>query len=251
MSRAGRSLLPWIYGGSVAAHVAFAAITLALPSAKTNEAVAIELAEIKKKNEPPRPPPPPPPPPPKEEKPKPPPPRPVAQSQAKLAPEPAKVVEAPPVELGADGFADLGGVALGGGSGEGVAVGPSPAAVAAAVSRSSAAPRATARKVEHLAAALAAPTCNEPVMRPKRKVFVSPKYTRQAQLAEIEGVVKVEVQVDDHGRVVAARVTSGLGYGLDEVALKAAQEATFEPATLCGRPVPGRVVLPIRFELGT
>lgn len=248
MNRGRRSILPWIYGGSVAAHVAFAAITLALPAAKSNEAVAIELAEIKKKNEPPKPPPPPPPPPPKEEKPKPPPPRPAAASQAKVAIEPAKVPDAPPAELGADGFADLGGAALGGGSGDGIASGPSPAAVAAAVARSAAAPKATARRVESLAPAVAAPTCNEAVIHPKRKAIVSPKYTMQAREAEIEGVVKVEVTVDERGKVLAARVTSSLGYGLDESATKAALETTFEPATLCGRPVVGRVILPFRFQ---
>jgi TonB family protein len=61
-------------------------------------------------------------------------------------------------------------------------------------------------------------------------------------------VVKVEVTVDEHGRVIATRVTSSLGYGLDESAVKAALDTMFEPATLCGRPVVGRVVLPFRFQ---
>jgi protein TonB len=248
VNRGRRSILPWIYAGSVAAHAAFAAITLALPAAKSNEAVAIELAEIKKKNEPPKPPPPPPPPPPKEEKPKPPPPRPAAAAQAKVAVEPAKAADLPPVEMGADGFADLGGVSLGGATGDGIAAGPSPAAVAAAVARSAAAPKATARKVEALAPAVAATTCNESVVRPKRKAIVSPTYTMQARQAEIEGVVKVEVTVDEHGKAIATKVTTSLGYGLDDSAVKAALETPFEPSTLCGRAVVGRVILVFRFQ---
>jgi protein TonB len=245
-----RTILPWIYGGSVVAHVAFGAVTATLPSAKTNEAIAITLAEIKKKHEPPKPPPPPlPPPPPKEDKPKPPPPKP-AQSQAKIAAETPKDAP-PPLELGADGFADLGSVSLGGGGsgGDGVAIAAGPAAAGPAAGvRGAAAPKPTARRVEQLAATVGPVTCNEPVVRPRRRTVVSPKYTMQARQAEIEGVVKIEVTVDEAGRVIAKRVVTGLGYGLDESALKAAQDTPFEPATLCGKPVVGRVILPFRFE---
>jgi protein TonB len=62
-------------------------------------------------------------------------------------------------------------------------------------------------------------------------------------------VVRVEVTVDESGRVIAARVSSGLGYGLDELALAAAKACTFQPATRCGKPIVGTVVLPFRFEL--
>ena len=60
--------------------------------------------------------------------------------------------------------------------------------------------------------------------------------------------MRVEVTVDEAGHVISARVVSGLGYGLDEAALAAAKASHFEPASRCGKPVIGTVVLPFRFQ---
>ncbi len=239
----GRSVLPWIYGTSAAAHLVFAVVAVLLPKPQRTETIAIELADIKKKKEPPPAPPPPPPP---ADKPKPPPPKPArAEAQAKIAPEAARAEMPETSAPAAGGFADLG-VALGNGSpGEGVAVAASPTSVAASAAPAAAKP--TQHKVEQLAPA-AAETCSDPVIRPKRKVPVAPKYTMEARQAEIEGVVRVEVTVDEKGNVIAARILSGLGYGLDQSALDAAKASTFEPATRCGKPLVGTVVLPFRFE---
>src|SRR5262249_30279750 len=156
-------------------------------------------------------------PPPREDKPKPKPQpaRQVAEAQAKTQVEPAK--EAPrPAEVGGDGFADLGGVYLGGGGGATV---PGAAAAAAPPPRAvAAAPKATARKVEQLVAA-GQGECTEPIVKPKAKTPGQIKYTKEAQEAEIEGVVRVQVTIDETGKVVAAKVLSGLGYGLDERAI--------------------------------
>jgi protein TonB len=108
-------------------------------------------------------------------------------------------------------------------------------------------PVTATHKVQQLAPAQAE-TCTEPPVRPKRKLPVSRKYTMQARQAEIEGVVRVEVTVDESGRVLSARIVSGLGYGLDESALAAAKATTFEPAKRCGKPVMGTTILPFRFE---
>jgi protein TonB len=236
----------WVYGGSIVLHAALAVTTLALPNDKRAETAAIYLADIKKKKEPPPPPPILPPPPP-QEKPKPPPPRP--QAQAKVAAEAPKAEAPPPVAMGEDGFADLG-VSLGGGGGEGVAIGGpvGPAVAAAAGPAAAARPKETTKKAVQQLAAAVADTCNDPPVRPKRKIPVAPKYTMQARQAEIEGVVRVEVTVDESGHVISARVVSGLGYGLDESALAAAKASVFEPASRCGRPMIGTVVLPFRFE---
>ena len=91
--------------------------------------------------------------------------------------------------------------------------------------------------------------CTQPVVRPKRSVGVQAKYTKDARQAEIEGLVRIEVTVDETGHVVAARLLSGLGYGLDEAALEAAKKCIFEPATLCGKPVVGTAIVAQRFEL--
>ena len=86
-------------------------------------------------------------------------------------------------------------------------------------------------------------------MRPKRKVPVAPKYTMQARQAEIEGVVRVEVTVDESGHVVNARVLSGLGYGLDESRARRREGHGLRAgARGAARPVVGTTVLPFRFE---
>jgi periplasmic protein TonB len=245
-----RSIRAWIFGGSVALHAAFAVAAVLIPKPERAETAAIELADIKKKKEPPKPPPPLPPPP--VDKPKPPPPPPRAQAATKAAPEAAKAEAAPQaVPMSADGFADLGGVALGngGGGGDGVAIptsgGPRPAAGGGAA----AAPKAVTKKAAQQLAPAGADACTQPVVRPKRSVSVQAKYTKDARQAEIEGLVRIEVTVDESGHVVAARLLNGLGYGLDEAALDAAKKCVFEPATLCGKPVVGTAVVAQRFEL--
>ena len=245
MSKKTRTVAFYIYAGSAILHVVLGLAALALPKQRRTEAVAIQLAEAKKKKDPPKPPPAPPPPP-AEDKPKPKA-APAHQAQAKVAPE-VKPVDTPPppMPVGADGFADLG-MSLG--NGDGVAI-AGPAAGAGPTTATAAAPTAAVtakKKVEQLAPAQAE-ACTDPVVRPKRKVPVAPKYTMQARQAEIEGVVRVEVTVDETGRVLSARVLSGLGYGLDEAAIAAAKATTFEPATRCGKAVVGTAVLPFRFE---
>ena len=250
MSKSGSAIRGWVYVGSIVLHGALAVTTLALPNEKRAENAAIELADLKKvKKEPPKPPPPPPPPPP-EDKPKPPPPPPKAASQAKVAAEAPKA-EAPPVDMGADGFADLG-VSLGGG-GDGVAIpmGGGPGVATSAGPTADARPKVVRKKAAESLAPAAADTCSEPPVRPRVKVPLSPKYTMKAREAEIEGRIRVEVTVDEGGRVIAARILSGLGYGLDEEALAIAKKLVFEPGTRCGRPVIGTSIVPFRFQLGS
>jgi protein TonB len=245
-----RSVAFYVYGGSLVLHAALAIGTVAMPSPKTSVATAITLVEEKKKKDPPRPPPPlPPPPPPKaEDKPKP---RPQPQPQplqAKVVAE-AKPEAPPPMPVDNSGFADLG-VSLGNADGPGVAVPGGAGAPTTTTARGpGAGPAATTHKVQQLdAPTRGASACSEAVVRPKRKVPVAPKYTIQARQAEIEGVVRVQVTVDESGHVINARVVSSLGYGLDESALAAARATTFEPATQCGKAVVGTTILPFRFE---
>ncbi len=250
MKSRARSIRAWIFGGSVALHAAFAVAAVLIPKPERAETAAIELADIKKKKEPPKPPPPPPPPP-QEDKPKPPPPQ-HAQTQAKaatLAPKADTTPQAMP--MSDDGFADLGGVALGGGGGggDGVAIPTAGPSRAAAAGGGAQAPKTVTKKAVQQLAPAAADACTQPVVRPKRTVGVQAKYTKQAQLSEIEGKVRVEVTVDETGHVIAAKLLSGLGYGLDEVSIEAAKRCVFEPATLCGKPVVGTAVVTQTFEL--
>ncbi len=159
---------------------------------------------------------------------------------------------APEMPMSPDGFADLGGVALGngGGSSEGVAI-PTAGGPRASGGGASgpATPKTVTKKAAQQLAPAAADACTQPVVRPKRSVSVQAKYTKDARQAEIEGLVRIEVTVDEGGHVIAARLLSGLGYGLDEAALDAARKCVFEPATLCGKAVVGTAVVAQRFEL--
>ena len=92
-------------------------------------------------------------------------------------------------------------------------------------------------------------TCSEAIVTPKGKTPGQVGYSKEAQLAEIEGVVKVQVHVDRTGKVTFARVVGGLGYGLDEIARAAAITTVFEPATRCGEAIEGSKTLRFRFEL--
>ncbi|MGH7438795.1 MAG: energy transducer TonB [Polyangiaceae bacterium] len=238
-----RSIRVWVIGGSLALHAAMGAAAAVIPKEQRAETAAIELSDLSKlksKDKPKPPPPPLPPPPPKQDKPKPPPPPPKSASQAKVVADAPKA-DLPPVPMGEDGVADMGGLAMGG---PGAGSGPVAAAAVAGPAR----PKETKKVVQQLAPA-AADECTEPPIRPKPKVAQTPKYTLQARQAEIEGVVRVQVTVDETGNVIAAKVLSGLGYGLDEEALKAAKAIVFTPASRCGKAIVGTVTLPFRFEL--
>jgi periplasmic protein TonB len=64
-----------------------------------------------------------------------------------------------------------------------------------------------------------------------------PPYPPQARAANVEGQVTLSVTIDHEGRVIAVKVLSGPGYGLDEAAREAIRRARFAPATRGGEPV--------------
>ncbi len=231
MKKKGRPLLNWIYAGQRRVSRGAGGGRLFIAQAEHEvDSVTIELADIKKKNEKPKaPPPPPPPPPPPTEKPKPPPP-PQAQTKAKMAAEAPKDAPAPEA-LDSEGFADLGGVALGnggggGGGGAGVAV-AGPARAMGPVAAARPAPTATTRKVQALQQT-ASEACNEPDAKPKHITQRTPKiHARGAGWPRSRASCGSRSPSTRSGNVISARVLSGLGYGLDEAALGAAKGWTF------------------------
>ncbi len=98
--------------------------------------------------------------------------------------------------------------------------------------------------------ALAGDDCAEDLVKAKPQGFVKPTYTDDARAAGIEGRVRVEVSLDDSGKVLSARVVSGLGHGLDESAIDAAKRMAFNSATRCGKSVKSTFVVSMRFVLG-
>jgi len=76
-----------------------------------------------------------------------------------------------------------------------------------------------------------------------------PIYTQEARDRHIEGEVVLEVLFGTSGDLKIQRVVRGLGYGLDEAAIKAANQIRFRPALRNGQPYPSTAFVHIVFEL--
>ena len=75
-----------------------------------------------------------------------------------------------------------------------------------------------------------------------------PQYTAEGRSLKIEGDVVIDMVFLANGTVQVNRVISGLGHGLDDAALRAAQQIKFKPAKRDGQPVdfPARVRIEFR-----
>ncbi|MGA8270869.1 MAG: TonB family protein [Candidatus Sulfotelmatobacter sp.] len=76
-----------------------------------------------------------------------------------------------------------------------------------------------------------------------------PAYTQEARNLHIEGEVLLQVVLGASGSLRVVRVVHGLGHGLDDNAVKAAEQIRFKPATRNGQPADSTVVLHIVFQL--
>jgi protein TonB len=74
-------------------------------------------------------------------------------------------------------------------------------------------------------------------------------YPEEARKQGIEGKVVLQIDIDENGKVVKARVVKGAGYGLDEAAVAAAYKFQFKPAFSEGLPVPVRILYTYSFIL--
>jgi TonB family protein len=77
----------------------------------------------------------------------------------------------------------------------------------------------------------------------------TPVYTQEARSLKIEGEVLLEVVLEASGSLHVVRVVHGLGHGLDDNAVRAAQQIHFKPAMRNGQPADSTVVLHIIFQL--
>jgi TonB family protein len=77
----------------------------------------------------------------------------------------------------------------------------------------------------------------------------TPVYTPEARNLKIEGEVLLEVVLAASGSLHVVRVVRGLGHGLDDNAVKAAEQIHFRPASRNGQPADSTVVLHIIFQL--
>jgi TonB family protein len=77
----------------------------------------------------------------------------------------------------------------------------------------------------------------------------TPIYTPEARSLRIEGEVLLEAVLEASGSLRVVRVVRGLGHGLDDNAVKAAEQIHFKPAMKDGQPTDSTVVLHIIFQL--
>ena len=77
----------------------------------------------------------------------------------------------------------------------------------------------------------------------------TPTYTDEARAKRIEGEVLLEVVFEASGRLRVVRVVRGLGHGLDENAVRAAEQIRFKPALRDGQPSDSTAVVHIIFQL--
>ncbi len=76
-----------------------------------------------------------------------------------------------------------------------------------------------------------------------------PAYTEEARHLKLEGEVLLEAVFGANGQVQIIRVIRGLGHGLDESAIRAAQQIRYKPATREGQPVDFPATVHIVFQL--
>ncbi len=76
-----------------------------------------------------------------------------------------------------------------------------------------------------------------------------PAYTDEARKLRIEGEVLLEVVFESSGKLRVLRVVQGLGHGLDDAAINAAQQIRFKPAMRDGQPADSTAMLHILFQL--
>jgi TonB family protein len=77
----------------------------------------------------------------------------------------------------------------------------------------------------------------KPITLPLIYKIPRPGYTLEALRYKVEGSVRVEILFGSDGAIQHALVARGLGFGLDEEALKAARGIEFKPGEVGGQPV--------------
>jgi periplasmic protein TonB len=220
-----------VYAISIGVHLVIGLAIAFIPKDKLKEIIAISMGESNKpKPQPPR----------HDDKPR--------ETKTKVAARgPARGVTSPLAAATAAAagpvFTDIG-ISMDASGSEGVAVATAPKAPPAPklIALEPAKPKVLAAKT---------PDCSEALVKAKPVNVIRPEFSADARSAGVDGRVRVEVQVDDRGDVIAAKVVNGLGHGLDENSLDAAKRTHFQPATRCGKPVVAPFVLSFRFALST
>lgn len=86
-----------------------------------------------------------------------------------------------------------------------------------------------------------------PIKMPRLLSKVVPEYPEQARLDGASGIVVVEALINTKGEVEASHILRGIA-GLDQAALDAIRQWTYEPTSVGGKLVPVIVTLTINFQ---
>ncbi|MDH3746320.1 MAG: energy transducer TonB, partial [Acidobacteriota bacterium] len=87
------------------------------------------------------------------------------------------------------------------------------------------------------------------ITHPRKVNAPHPFYTEVARKERIQGLVILQALITETGEVEEIEVLKGLPYGLEETAIEALKQWTFEPATLDGKPVSVYYNLTFNFRL--
>ena len=144
---------------------------------------------------------------------------------------------------GTGGARGVRGVIAGTGFGNGTAAAPRPAVAPGRVQTGdfNPAPVAEAKKAQPQIKAVMLPVSIQE--KP------NPIYTAEARKLQVEGEVLLQVMFTATGQVKVLRVLHGLGHGLDEAAVRAAEQIRFSPAKHEGHAVDSTATLHIVFQL--
>jgi TonB family protein len=77
----------------------------------------------------------------------------------------------------------------------------------------------------------------------------NPVYTNEARNLKLEGEVLLEVEFAANGQLHVNRVVRGLGHGLDEAAIAAANKMRFKPASRNGQAMDSTAIVHVVFQL--
>jgi TonB family protein len=89
-----------------------------------------------------------------------------------------------------------------------------------------------------------------PATTPVEIIFKpQPVYTDEARGLKLEGEVLLEVMFGANGSLHVNRVVRGLGHGLDEAAIAAANKMRFKPAQRMGQPVDSTAIVHVLFQI--
>ena len=86
------------------------------------------------------------------------------------------------------------------------------------------------------------------ILPPKIKKHVPPEYPEEFRLQRIQGLVVLEILIDEHGQVKEIHPLLGKKRLVDSV-IECTLGSTYTPALLDGKPIPVRICIPYKFAL--